>query len=379
MMRRWLLLVGTLLAFGVVTAAAASTQHVPSTGGRPVDDIRPYLAAHPLPQSVLDRARALPAVKPALRANAAGPYVELIDDFEGAVLDPFKWITFDEDGPVNGEYYWGLSNCRVADDGGKQALWAIGAGEDGKNLSCGAVYPPGVASGLLKPLDLTGWETPPDQLEITFETWLNMRTESINGVVPDGLFVMFLEDTGTGTPRPVVLQKLTGQFPPDWWKTIVIDLVNACDVYQPDHCVNLAGRSKVLLEWLFLTKDEAGGEMPEGAYIDNVRLVASVPPQVTATKPATPTATATATVSGTITATVTATITGTVTATTPVPTTETPSPTPTPTYTPPTPGYPVYLPVALKNAEIALPEPGPEPTSPSLGAILGGRWGLVDR
>lgn len=343
MLRRMLVLTGAVVALGVFTAAAAPAVRTPDLPRVVAGLDRPDLMVRPLPDWVVRRALTIPGYRPPASPSARpSAYEALIDDFEGPLLDPFRWIPFDGDGDQYGEYYWAMSRCRAA--AGFKSLWAIGGGKDGQRLTCGALYPRGAESHVILVLDLSGWQTPPALLSLTFDTWLNTRSEmSPGGVVGDGLFVRYTHITPEGEERSIVLQNLTSQFPPDWWKDITIDLRNACDVYNPSQCFDLAGRSRVLIEFVFVSTDEPNVQLAEGAYIDNVYLKASEPPVIIHTPTPSPTVEMTPTVSVTETATITATVT--VPATTEVPPTMTAEPTAGPVWSE------LYLPIAAQNHE----------------------------
>ncbi len=367
MARRMLVLVGAVVALGFCTAAAAPAVRTPDLPRVVAGLDRPEFLVRPLPDWVIRRALTMPAYRPPTAAVARpSAYEALIDDFEGPLLDPFRWIPFDGDGDANGEYYWAMSRCRASK--GFKSLWGIGGGKNGKDLQCGAVYPKGVESHVVLVLDLTGWSTPPTLLNLVFDVWLNTRSEmSPGGVVGDGLFVRYTLVTPEGEERSIVLQNLTSQFPPDWWKEIAIDLRNACDVYDPTICYDLAGK-RVLIEFLFVTADEGDGEYAEGAYIDEVYLKASSPPDVVATPTPTSSEIETPTVTATVTTTATITTTATVSPTVTVPITPTETPTPEPTEPPP-PGA-VYLPMLAVNLEL-----GPVPE----GVVLVDGRRIIDR
>jgi len=362
MANRWLVILGLLLAFSAMSVAAAPRGPAATFGNVPEFDIRPFLAAHPLPDAVVEQLTSDEAYSPAPFRPGMQEYVDKIDDFEGVVLDPFKWVVFDLDEDEYGSYCWGLSKCRPEPTAGEQSLWAVGGCEDGLKLNCGDPYPNGANSSAILRLDLSGWQTPPRELKLVFDVWLNTRSESRDGVVGDGLFVNYLHFLPGGRQEHVVVKHMTSQFPEDYWETVEIDLLDICDAYDCDKHHNLAGEATVLLQYLFMSKDEAGGELPEGAYIDNVRLVASDPPTPSATptwNPTIPTPTPTDTPVATETPTLTTTPTETE---GPTPTdTVPPTDTPTPTYTPEPPKGRAYLPIALKDAEVS-PEATAEPT-----------------
>jgi hypothetical protein len=86
--------------------------------------------------------------------HTAGPGVWVTifeDDFEGSFPQP-SW-TISETG--TGDYQWAQRAC-VAHSG-TYSLWAIGGGEDGSDLTCGANYPHHAQSWMVAgPFDLSG-------------------------------------------------------------------------------------------------------------------------------------------------------------------------------------------------------------------------------
>lgn len=360
MYKRWLAMAAVVLAFGVVTVAAMPASPEPSIA-MPAGDVRQFLQSNPIPDWVLEQARESQAFRPRFRPEAQG-YEQVIEDFEAVSLDTInRWIVYDLDGPVNGEYFWGLSKCRRSE--GEQSLWAIGNG-DGSNLPCGAPYPNGAISVAILRLDLSGWPEDVRELKLVFDVWLNTRSEPQGGVVGDGLFVSYVHIDEEGQQDHVVMRAMTSQFPEDWWEQIELDLTNVYSIYEPPPegpTYNLAGRSsEVWIEFLFKTKVAPGGELTEGAFIDNVRIQSNSAPTPSPTSTVDPSYTP-PTPTNTITPTATSTATITMTPTegpTEPPATLTTTPSPTPE------GFRVYLPIAFKNAELATAAPPPPTDEP---------------
>ncbi len=350
MKRRWIVLVAVLLLGAVSTAwAMPGDSPGPRPAGAPVPDIRPLLANLAVPSEVLDRS------KPGFNAYRPGQIgVHTVDDFEGPVLNDQVWLKvwdLDEPPEEHGEYFWALSQCRSSPPG-VQSLWAIGGGADGSQLPCGAVYPNGAASAAVMRLDLTNFEDP-TVLELRLDFWLDTRPVEQDGVAPDGLFVIFLYDNpDLGRTEWVVLDPaVTSEFPARFWdEPLRYDLLRAKELYAPYREFNLYERGTVDLMFLFKSKRLPGGELPEGVYIDNVRLESDVPWGGETFTPSVPPPTFTPT------ATNTATIT---------PTrehTETPSPTPTPE------AIRVNLPILLRHHDFyAGPETAEPTTEPTDG------------
>jgi hypothetical protein len=222
-------------------------------------------------------------LRPAPYVPDQGGYSYMIDDFEQGTrdFDFYKgWVLVEDlNGPLYGDYYWGVSDCQAKS--GTRSGWAIGNGEQGALLDCGAYYPHGVNSSALLRLDLTGFPQDIGSLELVFDFWLNLRTEVEGGVVPDGLFVLYHLPTSVGELpfERVVVAKLTGQQPDRFWSyPWRVPLNAATDLNDPQRVFNLAGLPDVDIEFLMVTKQTDGTTYPEGVFIDNVRLEASEAP-----------------------------------------------------------------------------------------------------
>jgi hypothetical protein len=333
MKNRWLLFLGAVALLGSLGTASAMPAERP--GAAPVGappDIRPFLAGVSLPDDVVANDRpGFAAYRP---MQDLPTY--MVDDFEAPSLNDQLWLKvwdLDADPLEFGEYYWALSSCRSAPPG-SQSLWAIGGGTNGSQLPCGAIYPNGVASGAIMRLDLSVYANP-TQMELIYDFYLNTRTVEDGGVVPDGLFVIYLYNNPTTSRTEwVTIDAVTSQYPHRFFeKPRKLNLLAAEDLYKPGTVYNLYSAGTVDIMFLFKSKRAPGGELAEGAFIDNIRIGSDVPPAgvtVTPTEPITPSATPEPT---------TETL-------TPEPTTETPTPgattdTPTPggstdTPTPPT-------------------------------------------
>jgi len=315
-----------------------------------------FRSAMPAVQAAVDDGR-LRATRPSVTHRLPNDDVLLLmDDFEAPAVDDSRWIIFDQNDELYGRYHWALSQCQRSDRyGGIQSLWALGGGEDGRQLSCEDPYPNGVNSKAFLIADLTGFPTSTLRLDFQMDFWLNTRTFTEGGVAPDGLFIMASEDPGEPASE-LVLAHITAARPERFWENpVTVSLVNACDVYVPEKCNSFAGKLAYLAVF-FITKQTPGTSLTGGgAFVDNVRLVSDIMPDPlpagarTLEPPPTPTSTPTAPMSPTPTATETP-------DETPTPTATDEPDTPTPTATPDTTW--VYLPHALSGASIeGTPEP----------------------
>jgi hypothetical protein len=358
-----LLIVIAGLAPAAVAMPAGTGSAAPTSSGA----VQAWLASQPvprLPASALAPSR--PGAWPV--AAAGGPhYLAVVDDFEESALNPELWpLVADLDGPVNGEYFWGISAIRAAS--GSQSFWAVGAGADGSTLQPNDNYPCGARSAAWLKLDLTGWSDP-RQLDLLFDFWLNLRTVDEGGVVPDGLFVSYLEPSADDPLRMerVTLKAITAENPAAFWREPeTIDLLAAKEIYPPYREWNFSGQV-VIFEFLFKSKDPPCMSLPEGVFVDNIRLEADTPPGTVPTSTATSEVTPTDTPEPGETPTdtpepgVTPTDTpepGETPTDTPEPgvtPTDTPEPGETPTGAPTTPvpgGYRIFAPIAAKDAAI---------------------------
>ena len=370
-MKKYWLIVGALaVLLGVAQGVKAmpteprTAAHAPAPA--PVYDIRPFLKQHPLPPAAL-----------ALKGGGTTRYFHphqamsntyMVDDFEAPSLNDALWpLIYDLNGSQFGEYFWALSSCQSAKPG-HQSLWAIGGGAQGASNTCGVVYPNGVASSAIMLLNLKSFPSP-QVLDLSYDFYLNTRTEELEGVAPDGLFLSFLWDNpDTGERERIVIDAITSQFPNRFFtEPRVIDLLHVKELYAPYREFNLYDIGNVKFEFLMMSKMAPGGELPEGVFIDNIEIHSDVPPTEVPPTEVTPMATDTETPVGpemTDTPTPTETMGGpTDTPTdTPVPgettavpedtatptATELVSDTPTPTATRQLPPKPLYLPIADK-------------------------------
>jgi hypothetical protein len=347
----------TLLA-GLGLASNASHARVYEPGAAAVPDIRPLRVPLGIPSAVIDGMdRRVPWRVPAQETI-------IIDDFEvDPWPDPLKWVFVgDLNEPLTDkQYYWAPSPCRAKS--GARSLRAIGGGRDGSMLDCPANYPNGVVSSAILEIDLTAYAGA-GVLNLLFDFWLNTRTETENGIAPDGLFVNYVNISEQGEREIATIDGITSTFPERFFdEPRLIDLIDAQEIYPPYRTFDLRGK-RVLLEFLFVSSLEQS-TLPEGVYIDNLRLDADLtaptpttPTPVTATptrdvtdtptSPVTDTPTATSSITSTVTVTPTIsvtpseTITSTVTVT---PTIATPTDTPTDEPT----GVHIFLPRALQN------------------------------
>lgn len=368
MKMRWLLWMGALALVGTVGSVSAMPRSDAGAGparALPVPDIRPYLAELPVPAEVLDAER--PGFTGFRPVQGLPEY--MVDDFEAPTLNDQLWLKnwdLDADPAEFGEYYWALSSCQSAPPG-NQSFWAIGGGANGSQLPCATLYPNGVASGAIMRLDFTQYAAP-EQFELIYDFYLNTRTEEMEGVVPDGLFLIFFYvNPENGRTEWVVIDALTSEYPKRFFEEPRrINLLSVQELYAPNRVFNLYDMGTVDFMFLFKTKRAPGGEKSEGAFIDNIRIGSNVPPTgvtVTPTEPVTPTDTPEPTTETPTPGTETVTpetptaetpTPGTETATpdTPTPVTDTPTPpddTPTPTNTPRVEPKPfIFLPVLFK-------------------------------
>ena len=82
---------------------------------------------------------------------------------------PRGWQVFDEVANMQ-EYYWGKRACRAYS--GEYGGWAVGAGEKGSVLPCGAAYPDTSTSVMINgPFSLVG----ATRAEIKMKIWINME------------------------------------------------------------------------------------------------------------------------------------------------------------------------------------------------------------
>jgi hypothetical protein len=369
------MLLGALALVSTVGTVSAMPRTDEGAGpaGAPASppDIRPYLASLPAPAELSDAARpGFTAYRPSQNLPEY-----MVDDFEAPTLNDQLWLKIwdlDADPEEYGEYYWALSSCQSAPPG-SQSLWGIGGGTNGSELPCGAVYPNGVSSGAIMRLDFTQYPAPAE-FELIYDFFLNTRTEEMEGVVPDGLFLIFFYvNPENGRTEWVVIDALTSAYPKRFFEEPrKINLLAVQELYAPNRVFNLYDMKVVDFMYLFKTKRSPGGERSEGAFIDNIRIGSNVPPgevTVTPTEPTTPTDTPEPTTETPTPGTETATpetptpetstpetgTPGTETSTpdTPTPPEDTPTPTFTPTFTntprvPPKPGPFVYLPYVNK-------------------------------
>jgi hypothetical protein len=215
------------------------------------------------------------------RVDAEDEFTTVIDDFEAPVLDPNLWVVGDLDNELHGEYTWGLSQCRGSQ--GVQSLWSVGAGKDGSKLGCNDLYPSGANGYALLLLDMSRFPTPPSKLDLVLDYWLNTRIVDEAGVVPDGLFISWLRPVAENSER-IVLKAVTSQYPERFFNDpMVIDLVEAEEVYPPNRIFDLSREPVLLLEFLFMSRDPIAEQPPPttfqgGVFVDNIRLVTDVQP-----------------------------------------------------------------------------------------------------
>ena len=182
----------------------------------------------------------------------------LVEDFEGTF--PGAWDLSDL-GAGAGDYLWSKSPCRPF--AGSNSGWAVG-GVNGSGLPCGSNYPDGVQSWMIYgPFSLAD----ATRAGITFQLWLNSQT--------DHDFVLL----GASTDRT----QFNGyQYWGDsgGWTEASLDL--SAVPTQGD----LTGKPEVYVTLVF--GSDAGTNLPEGAYADDIVLRKYVPSaaQITGAEPA---------------------------------------------------------------------------------------------
>jgi C1A family cysteine protease len=165
------------------------------------------------------------------------------EDFEG--LFPGEWMLVDNI-PGYGEYGWGKRDCRPY--GGAYSGWAVGAGAQGSQLSCGSNYPDHAESWMVYgPFSLVDATA----AELAFKVWLNSELDYdyvVNYASIDGQnFYGWYRD---GRDRR--------------WEDAVFDLR---DVYVLG---DLMGQPEVWVALAFESDD--GRHFPEGCYVDDIVL-----------------------------------------------------------------------------------------------------------
>jgi hypothetical protein len=190
----------------------------------------------------------------------------LYDDFEAEF--PGSWDVFDIDGSENGEYYWAKRDCRPFE--GNYSAWAVGGGDDGIELDCGDNYPDNANSRMM---------FGPFSLEDTYAAYLSFD------------YWINLDETIYEQPyrrdRLCVYAKGDGY---QWFGHCFSDIqmswetksFNLCD-FDPLHYSdwNFCGDPEVYIRFDF--ESFGNYSKPEGAYIDNVKLMkyiegVSIPP-----------------------------------------------------------------------------------------------------
>lgn len=301
---RWFTVCAVFGALGVLVTANANTQVSAERDGPPMADIRPWLTEQQAKHGSSFNRRAVAAMRVQEESSAAtgkpygvrsisrrvgAGYEGLIDDFEGVVLDTQKWFwNLDSDLPPTryGEYFWALSQCtsKPRKPGDLQSFWAIGGGADGKKLKCDDLYPAGSASEAALLLDLRYWDpTTTQQLELNYDVWLNTRLGVENGIVQDGLFVVLcIPEGGLPCQRQVVLNAQFAQSRTWFDSPSVVNLLRACNYYEPEECYELAGR-EIIVKFVFKAQRRQTGmnppeTHPNGSFIDNITLLADSEP-----------------------------------------------------------------------------------------------------
>lgn len=170
------------------------------------------------------------------------------EDFEGA-FPQTGWTRYDGDGATNGEYYVARSDCFAFS--GSYSGWMVGAGADGNNLSCNAIYPNNARSYFnYGPFDTTG----ATEGQLNFVFYLYSEEPDFDklsvGVSSDGT-----------------------NFYGDWWAGVYANQSYTLDLSRPLCAVNTEScldQPSVWIRFSF-TSDPSIGLM-HGAYLDDIDL-----------------------------------------------------------------------------------------------------------
>ena len=377
---KWLVAAALILGASAATVSFA----MPSEPGpardrgalRAGEGIPPELEAlyaeHPIEQSLLDAALARPERRLPRRLDA-GQRAQGLDDtvqwevdhFDNvATLDPMLWISVSDLNDVSGRISWGeyfptVSRCRFTTP--TQSMWLFGGGLDGSKLACSDNYPSGANASAIMLLDMTTmFSSPPAELKMQFDYWLNLRIFEEGGVVPDGLFVnLVLPRDDLPVPERVTIARITSEFEERFFDDPkAVDLLAAQDLFNSERePINIYDLGVAFIEFLALTQrpsvdNPTPSTLPGGIFVDTIDLVSDLEPML---PPGTQTGGITATpLPPTDTPTPSATPTPSVTPTG-KPATDTPETpdTPTPSETPDhTGGGTIYLPIGVQAAEL---------------------------
>lgn len=159
---------------------------------------------------------------------------------------PGPWRVYDDNGAANGEYFWARRGCRAFEGG--FSGWAVGGGENGSALPCGASYPNGAQAAMdFGPFSLANASA----AELRFKLWMN---------------------TELNYDRVCALASINAI---DWYGTCWSGNSNGWadrrfDLSNVYRLGNLMGRPQVWVELWFVS--DASITRTEGVYVDNVEL-----------------------------------------------------------------------------------------------------------
>ena len=224
--------------------------HGVGLNGDPSDKIKPAMAiTNQEPEkpgkitAIQQFFSSLPEAFSSLQIPTAGWTTIFSDDLEGTF--PGEWNVFDNDGSVNGEYFWEKENCRP--HAGSFSAWVVGGGVDGSGLTCSNEYPIFTDSWMVYgPFSL---EEATDA-EFIFMYWLNSEPDydvlfagaSINGTNFFGEMTSGSED----------------------WTEKNFDLTNVLTLGD------LTGQPAVWVGIAF--QSDTSVSYTEGAYVDNIEI-----------------------------------------------------------------------------------------------------------
>lgn len=166
------------------------------------------------------------------------------EGFEGA-FPPAGWLTVDNTGGTDGEYYWAKRNCASAT--GTYSAWAVGGGAQGSGLSCGAHYPNDAESWLVYgPFSLAGATA----ADFRLKAWLNSEV-GFDGVL------LGASINGSSFYFPTSLSGNSAG-----WIDMSLNLNNVGALG------NLLGQPNVWVAVLFLS--DSSDTFPVGVYVDDI-------------------------------------------------------------------------------------------------------------
>src|SRR5579859_59523 len=194
----------------------------------------------------------LQAYLPAIFLNdisATGSWNPIMQEsFEGA-WPSGQWQVTD---PAFAEYLWGKSACRASS--GASSAWAMGGGSQGSSLACGASYINDANSWMIwGPFSLANATA----ANLTAQLWLKTET----GPSADSACLMASTDGNTfyTDNAGTCFSGDSGGFMP-----VTLNLNDMSTLG------NLDGQSNVWIAIIF--QSDASGNMPEGAYVDDLLL-----------------------------------------------------------------------------------------------------------